>query len=115
MFPATFIFSILRLFNTENVYPSVYKSSGNTSSRFDFHHYRANYYVPLLGQFVASGVVVERIPVLWAAEVFVLSFVRIVCRASSLHDDFVTKRKLRLDYWTTVVELPSGNTQTFLL
>ena len=108
-------FSTLRLFGTENVHPSVYKSSDNTSSSFDFHNYRANYYVPLLGQLVTSGVVVERIPVLWAVEVFVLSFLRIVCRASSLHDDFVTKRKLRLDYWATVVELPSGNTQTFLL
>ena len=46
---------------------------------------------------------------------FVPSFVRIVWRASSLHDDFVTKRKPRLDYWPTVVRLPSGNTQTFLL
>ena len=56
-------FSILRLFGTENVHPLVYKSSDNTFRRFDFHNYMANYYVPLLGQLVTSGVVVERIPV----------------------------------------------------
>ena len=105
---------MLTLYQTWKIFTQ-FCTSDNTFSRFDQHNYRANYCVPLLGQLVKSGVVIERFPVLWAAGHLSLSFVKIVWRASSLHDDFVTKRKLRLDYWATVVRLPSGNTQTFLL